>query len=892
MAIFLLFYKFLLEKENMHLFKRFYLLGTMIASLLIPLVVFTEYVPMVVEQGTYPIETVVVSVQETPPAQDIDTINFSLLFWSIYLVGVAGFGFRFIRNLFQILQRIHTNPRHELGFATHVLLRELMTPHTFFKYIFLNKKNFEAKAIPKEVLLHEETHARQYHSIDVLFIELLQVVLWFNPFIYLFTKSIKLNHEFLADRAVLQKDINTITYQNTLLSYLSPDSEKKYQPTLANAINYSSIKKRFTIMKTHTSKKSIALRSLLLLPLMALLLTGFSETKTVTKSIEQLHSIEGVWLDKDTENYKLSVLEENGSMVLYISGNVFPIEEVDGSYSVNVRETYYPIKFHPSTGMLQFNKTHYISESNSHRGMFAGSWVNTTGDTELIIENYTASTIWTITKDGRTNKYYPKRTKEGYYLTFNNIALTFHLENDLLNDSEGNVYHRKEGETSSVKSKLDSKSTYEIEIKLTKEGQIFIHDELIALEELAAFLEKYKPASVEDEKPQMVRSVVYAEQGSSQKTIEKIDKILHKYGSDTINIVGVDTPSTAAGITAEELKEYKKLLEKYSKTEYGETRVLLKEVERVQKLYLKMTPGQRSSVKRLATFSETTARTQDGATKAQLAEYNKIARKYNEMDRNNMTVKIRDVERLEYLYSLLNENQKADAQPFPDFPPMPEPPYAPEAPEAIEIEEIREATPRPEAAPKPERAPAPEIIEEIEVVEKRMPIPPRPPAPQDPLDHAIEMAKKGAIFYYEGTKISSDKAIELLKKNKSINMDSRNSNGKKPVIKLSKKPIKIGANSKDVDRKNILINGVGKTRVSFTKKEIQNLILETADGDVTEFKIKIPGNRSQTIKGNRLNTETKNLIASIDAPVVVSIFHIKTNPLGADPRPITVQVKI
>jgi len=64
-----------------------------------------------------------------------------------------------------------------------------------------------------------------------------------------------------------------------------------------------------------------------------------------------------------------------------------------------------------------------------------------------------------------------------------------------------------------------------------------------------------------------------------------------------------------------------------------------------------------------------------------------------------------------------------------------------------------------------------------------------PPEPVKPLDHVIEMAKKGAVFYYEGKEISSDKAIELLKKNKSLNIESSGDNSKKSKVNISKYPI-------------------------------------------------------------------------------------------------------
>ncbi|MGI9550436.1 MAG: M56 family metallopeptidase [Aurantibacter sp.] len=288
LAILFLFYKLFLEKENMHVFKRFYLLGALLFSLIIPTIVFSEYV--VVEPQVYEAPTQSVMVESShniPPALESDVMDIAPLLWIVYFLGMFFFGIKFLKNLFQIFKRIHRNPKYKNASFIQVLLQEKIPPHTFFKYIFLNKSKFESKLIPREVLLHEETHAIQKHSLDVIFIELLQVIFWINPLIYFFKKAIKLNHEFLADRAVLNKDVDAITYQNTLLSFLSSESAKRYQLTLPNAINYSSIKKRFTIMKSKTSKKAIVFRSFLLLPLLALLLAGFTQTKLVKVPLEK-----------------------------------------------------------------------------------------------------------------------------------------------------------------------------------------------------------------------------------------------------------------------------------------------------------------------------------------------------------------------------------------------------------------------------------------------------------------------------------------------------------------------------------------------------------------------------------------------------------------------------
>ncbi len=289
LAILLAFYTFFMEKENMHTLKRFYLLGALVAALTIPFVTFVEYVEIVPSEiatmEVLEIPTVTSHVQKQTP---IDYLPIAL--WSMYILGALLYGFKFVRNLAVIIQRIRKNPKYRVHHIYNVLLSESVVPHTFLSYIFLNKQKFEARQIPKEVLLHEQTHARQKHSWDVLFIEFLQVIFWFNPMIPLTKKAIKLNHEFLADLAVLNKGFKPASYQNTLLEFSSPDSYHDYRLQLANAINYSSIKKRFTVMKTRTSKKTILLRSLLFLPLFALLLYSFSNAKIIQIQKTETHT--------------------------------------------------------------------------------------------------------------------------------------------------------------------------------------------------------------------------------------------------------------------------------------------------------------------------------------------------------------------------------------------------------------------------------------------------------------------------------------------------------------------------------------------------------------------------------------------------------------------------
>jgi bla regulator protein blaR1 len=287
LAIFLAFYKLFLEQENMHQFKRFYLLGSIVTSIAIPFITFTTYVePQPIVDGfnsIIPLSSDLVSETAENP-----TNYLPIILWSIYGIGLSLFGLKFGFNLSQIILKIKKNPNLKDSIYINVLLQDLVSPHTFFSYIFLNKYKYETHQIPEEVLLHEQTHAKQKHSLDILLIEILQVIFWFNPLIHVIKNAIKLNHEFLADKAVLNKGVETSNYQKVLLAFSTNDNNIQ----LANAINYSSIKKRITVMKTQTSKQKIWLRSIVLLPLLALTLYSFSDRIEIIEEKNQLELLE------------------------------------------------------------------------------------------------------------------------------------------------------------------------------------------------------------------------------------------------------------------------------------------------------------------------------------------------------------------------------------------------------------------------------------------------------------------------------------------------------------------------------------------------------------------------------------------------------------------------
>ena len=276
-------YKLLLENTSWHTFKRFYLLGSLLVSGVIPfLVVRTVMIPSVTNSlvPAPAMETAAatgtIEGLETVAVHTDFVMNWDDVLLAVYLTGVLIMGIRFGRNLYRL--RIKTTDQLDRYESYTLVLRTFVeVPHSFFNRIYASITDYKKGAIPDSVLQHEKAHLDQKHSWDILLLELLIVAMWFNPLLYLIKYSIKLNHEFLADQVVLANGVATKTYQETLLAYAA-NSQKR---VLANTFNFPTIKKRFTIMKTNTTTASGLLRSLAIVPVLALLVISCG--KEVTK---------------------------------------------------------------------------------------------------------------------------------------------------------------------------------------------------------------------------------------------------------------------------------------------------------------------------------------------------------------------------------------------------------------------------------------------------------------------------------------------------------------------------------------------------------------------------------------------------------------------------------
>lgn len=274
LCILLMAYRLLLEKEKMFRFNRYFLLVSLMFSMVVPFLSFEiqQDIPIVYNKipfqktatGTFPTETEQINISKE---EQINYLYFIL--WITYIIITLILCYRFIRGIYTITSKakiskiiVHQNTRI-------VLLSEKTLPYSFWNSVYINQNDFEKGLIEQELFTHEIAHVKQKHTLDVIFTEILKTLFWFNPVFIFYKKAIQLNHEFLADENVISVHKNIYLYQNLLLNKLNV-SQPIY---LTSNLNFLSTKKRLTMMTKITSKtKTLIVQSLAVLGLLTIFL--------------------------------------------------------------------------------------------------------------------------------------------------------------------------------------------------------------------------------------------------------------------------------------------------------------------------------------------------------------------------------------------------------------------------------------------------------------------------------------------------------------------------------------------------------------------------------------------------------------------------------------------
>jgi hypothetical protein len=281
-------------------------------ALILPSVVITNYIELPATKQLLSASQTSLGAVTNPANGGIDLIQ---LLQFVFIIGIAILACRFLIQLLSVRKLVRSSRLIRIQGLTLVEIPAEIAPFSFFKYIFYNPDQFGDEEL-QAILEHEKIHCRQWHSLDILFAQLILILLWLNPVSWLYFNNIKQNLEFLADSEATERVASRKTYEYTMLKV---SGNLEVIPITNNFYN-SIIKKRIVMLHQSKSNKWNALKILIIMPVLALFLWSFnSRTIYVSPDDNQVsvasqsttdQTIE-IRIDKDTSTEELEELKKD-----------------------------------------------------------------------------------------------------------------------------------------------------------------------------------------------------------------------------------------------------------------------------------------------------------------------------------------------------------------------------------------------------------------------------------------------------------------------------------------------------------------------------------------------------------------------------------------------------
>lgn len=271
-AVFYMFYRLLLARETFHHINRIVLLTTAVASYVLPLCVITIHETVVMQQTpTVTIDGLQASAYEPAP-----TPLWQIVLPILFIIGVAAATGHTLCSLIRIIRLISHSEQHPQADGTTICVtgNADLAPFSWMHYIVMNRSDYDIS--DAAILAHERGHIRLHHSCDVLLVDLLTALQWFNPAMWMLRSDLRAIHEYEADAAVLSQGINARQYQYLLITKAGGIGGY----SLANGITHSALKNRITMMLHTKSQRRNYLKLLALLPIVGVTLALNAETVT------------------------------------------------------------------------------------------------------------------------------------------------------------------------------------------------------------------------------------------------------------------------------------------------------------------------------------------------------------------------------------------------------------------------------------------------------------------------------------------------------------------------------------------------------------------------------------------------------------------------------------
>lgn len=263
-------YKLFLSHETLHRFNRLLLLSVIIVSAALPLCRITvEREIPVVATGT------TIEISEIAAAEIVEEngFDYEAVICILFALGVAASVARLIFSITSVRRIIASGTTTTIdGGIALTIVDDDTKPFSWMRHIVLSAKDYEEDG--RIIIAHEKAHIRLHHSWDILAVDMIGCLQWFNPALWLLRRELQSLHEYEADDAVLVSGINIKEYQMLLIK----KAVGGRLLTIANCLNHSKLKNRITMMLQKPSSRWSAGKALLMLPLVGLSLGAFART--------------------------------------------------------------------------------------------------------------------------------------------------------------------------------------------------------------------------------------------------------------------------------------------------------------------------------------------------------------------------------------------------------------------------------------------------------------------------------------------------------------------------------------------------------------------------------------------------------------------------------------
>ena len=278
LILFYIIYWIFLRKETYFVHNRFYLGGSVILSMLIPLLNFSITSPPTLYSFELKIDEIFVTAG-SGITDSTYTFNILFLLKSIYFTGMGLFLCKFLFHTWQIFRLVRKYGITREKGVYIVYLDKNVSPFSFLNIIFLNRSIVHDEYMEK-ILIHEKNHIKHFHSVDLILFELVTIVQWFNPVVWFYKWSLREVQEFQADSDVIKDGYSPFTYQELILSQVFGNQFFR----LAHNLNQSIIKKRIIMMTKLKSSKLMRFKILFILPVALFLISLFAFSGNKVKS--------------------------------------------------------------------------------------------------------------------------------------------------------------------------------------------------------------------------------------------------------------------------------------------------------------------------------------------------------------------------------------------------------------------------------------------------------------------------------------------------------------------------------------------------------------------------------------------------------------------------------